>query len=168
MKHNEKTLLMVLAVVVVVYLLFLSPYKSNATFDLSPGPFVPPTAEQVAAANPILANAHVAAAAPTQALVNQENALFNQTPGFQGKLVPEPVVSSAYSTNAFRDMNAAKFGSGYKTNAYVNRKSYSGKFKPPSAAQSAAAASVLAAANAPAPSPQGAPTVSKYSGKPLY
>jgi hypothetical protein len=228
---KQKNLFLILAVVVVLYLLVNSQYKSNAIFDLAPAPFVPPTAAQVAAAQSVLANATMAAPTPTDDLIAREQAMFNK--GSEGPGLTQAQAQAMvndkfgpgveaykrhhrtmnYSTNAFRDwmpgsfvpptaeqVEAAKtvlaaanvaaptasnaliateqamFNKGpegpgltqaqsqamvtasrgpnaeaYKTNAYVNRKAWAGKFQPPTAAQTAAAFPVLQNARVAAP-----------------
>jgi hypothetical protein len=162
-----------------------SGYKTNASFNLAPHVYVPPSAAQIAAASPILANANVAALNPAQAAA-------------LGKVAPASIRPnvSAYSANAYRDMmgthfipptaaqvaaaqsvlanakagaltteQAAALGkvSKYSTNATVNRKAYAQTFTPPTAAQISAAQTILANANVAALTPAQAAALGKVA-----
>jgi hypothetical protein len=199
---SSKQLMIIVAVVLVLYLMTKSTYeeeyyeeedqsgyKSNAAFNLAPHVYVPPSAAQMAAASPILANANVAALTPAQAAA-------------LGKVAPKGV--SEYSANAYRDLMATKFipptaaqvaaaqsvlananaaaltpaqaaalgkvaakgVSEYSTNATVNRKAYAHQFSPPTAAQIASAQTILANANVAALTPAQAAALGKVAPAP--
>jgi hypothetical protein len=147
-RKSSKQLMIIVAVVLVLYLMTKSGYseeeyyeegdqsgyKSNAAFNIAPHVYVPPSAAQIAAASPILANANVAALTPAQAAA-------------LGKV-------------------AAKGVSEYSTNATVNRKAYAQMFTPPTAAQVAAAQTILANANVAALTPAQAAALGRVAPAP--
>lgn len=167
---SSKQLMIIVAVVLVLYLMTKSTYeeeyyeeddqsgyKSNASFDLAPHVYIPPSAAQMAAASPILANANVAALTPAQAAALGKMAPASTAVGAPGSGLTQAQAQalvtaargpnvSAYSTNASRDMMGTTF-------------------KPPTAAQVAAAQSVLSNANAAALTPAQAAALGKVAAK---